>query len=267
MIGLFFKGKHSYKDMGLFMRSDNRTVLPEFRKYELEIPGKHGSWDYGGNTFAKRIITVTFSVVKNSFADLRQQIRKIAIWLAGEGKLIFDDEPQVYYEAKVYDPIDLTQIQTSGEFSVSFECQPLAKSVFDVLDEILLDNDIPLDSDVYLDSPDMYIFDITQSTTINIDNFGTMPTKPRLTLVGSFSDFYITIGDKTISYLTEEDNATIIIDCEKMTITKNGENAISKCSGDLDTFFELQPGENEITIGRTVGIDAILKIDFTALYL
>ena len=116
----------------------------------------------------------------------------------------------------------------------------------------------------------MYIFDITtaaQSTTINIDNFGTMPTKPRLTLVGSFSDFYITIGDKTISYLAEEANATIIIDCEKMTITKNGENAISKCSGDLDTFFELQPGENEITIGRTVGINAILKIDFTALYL
>ena len=113
----------------------------------------------------------------------------------------------------------------------------------------------------------MYIFDITQSTTINIDNFGTMPTKPILTIIGSFSDLFITVNNKTISCPSEMTNATLLIDSKNMTIKKDGVNVITNFNGDLDTFFELQPGENEITIGATVGINATLKVNFTALYL
>ena len=65
MIGLKFKDKHSYIDMGLFMRSDNRTVLLNFANMNLKSRENMAQRDYGGNTYAKRIITVNILCCQN----------------------------------------------------------------------------------------------------------------------------------------------------------------------------------------------------------
>jgi predicted phage tail component-like protein len=115
--------------LGVYVKSDNRTLAPSLRKNQYIVPGKHGTLDYGGETYNNRLITIQINMVKNSMADLRTQARDVAQWLSKTGLLVFDDEPTKAYNAKVYSNIDIDQIATRGISSVTFECQPFAESL------------------------------------------------------------------------------------------------------------------------------------------
>lgn len=128
MIGFTFANTHS-SELGVYMKSVNRTITPSLRKNEFVIPGRHGTIDFGLNTYENRFITIELNLIKNTLQDLRQQVRDVAKWLSKEGNLIFDDEPDKAYKAKVYDEIDLEQLVTSGVTDITFECQPFAESL------------------------------------------------------------------------------------------------------------------------------------------
>ncbi len=131
MIGFTFRNIHS-SVYNIGVKSDDRSLLPELRKNEFFIPGRHGTVDFGLNTYEKRIISVEIGLLKNAdWATLRASARDVADWLSGKGRLVFDDEPTRAYNASVYDPIGITQIQAlpSGIISVSFECQPFAEDI------------------------------------------------------------------------------------------------------------------------------------------
>lgn len=128
MIGFSYANTHS-SSLGVFIKSDNRTIAPELRKNEFIIPGRHGTIDYGLNTYGKRLISIQINLVKTTMPDLRQQARDIAQWLSRSGMLVFDDEPDKAYQAKVYSNIDIEQIATRGIAVVVFECQPFAESL------------------------------------------------------------------------------------------------------------------------------------------
>lgn len=128
MLGFKYANIHS-SEFGLFVKSDNRTISPSLRKNEFIIPGRHGTIDYGLNTYEKRYITMELNLVKGNMQDLRLQARDIAQWLSKEGMLVFDDELDKSYQAKVYEQVDIEQITTTGVSTVVFECQPFAESL------------------------------------------------------------------------------------------------------------------------------------------
>lgn len=68
-------------------------------------------------------------LVKKSMEDLRQQARDIAQWFSKSGLLVFDDELDKAYQAKVYQNIDIEEIKAYGKSQVTFECQPFAESL------------------------------------------------------------------------------------------------------------------------------------------
>ena len=158
MNGLTYKNKHSLSDFKLVLQSLSRPVLPALRKRELAIPGKHGVYDFGGNTFYTRTISVLLQYLGASIEDLRLEFRDVAAWLTSSEylPLIFDDEPDKYYLAKIYDPVALESLYRVGKATVQFECQPFALYVVTSAEDIYLDSDVPLDSDVILDSGDNY---------------------------------------------------------------------------------------------------------------
>ena len=41
MVGFTFCGRHSFRDFGIYMKSKDRTLLPERRRRQLEIPLRH----------------------------------------------------------------------------------------------------------------------------------------------------------------------------------------------------------------------------------
>lgn len=125
--GFTFNNRHS-SDFNVVARSDDRSLLPEQRRNEFAIPGRDGTLDYGNNAYEKRIITVNIAIVARGLEQLRQSARDVAAWLDGDGLLIFDDEPDKGYRAKVYSPLSLSLLISCGEATVLFECQPFAQS-------------------------------------------------------------------------------------------------------------------------------------------
>lgn len=116
----------------IIAKSVNRPMLPVLRKRELVIPGRHGTYDFGDNTFDKRTIEVELRYVGTSFSELRTRARQISDWLSGydgEKNLIFSDETDKYYVAKIYSEVGLSNLFTIGEATVQFECQPFAYAV------------------------------------------------------------------------------------------------------------------------------------------
>lgn len=128
MKGFTYANIHS-STFELYVRSDNRTIIPSLRKNEFVIPGRHGTIDYGLNTYETRLITMELHLVRKSMEDLRAQARDIAHWFSKSGVLVFDDEPDKAYQAKVYTNVDIEEIAAYGLSKVMFECQPFAESL------------------------------------------------------------------------------------------------------------------------------------------
>lgn len=131
MIGFTFRNIHS-STFGIGVRSVDRSLIPELRKNEFVIPGRHGTLDFGLNTYEKRPIQVRIGLLKNAdWQTLRAKARDVARWLSGKGMLIFDDETDKAYDAAVYNYVGIEQIELlpAGLLEVTFECQPFAESL------------------------------------------------------------------------------------------------------------------------------------------
>lgn len=128
--GFSFNNRHS-SEFEIFMKSDDRTLLPAKTQAAYMIPGRDGTYDSGDFDYQNRIITVqiAFFGANNDMESLRKKVRDIAKWLSGQGNLIFDDEPDKAYTAKVTSGISLSQIVRQGQATVSFDCQPFAESI------------------------------------------------------------------------------------------------------------------------------------------
>lgn len=128
--GCTFKGKHSYKDFKLIMRSEDRSLLPQTKVSQVDIPFIDGKFDMREEpVYDNRTITVTFTYADMSLEDMHLRKRLVAGWLSGKGQLIFDDEPNKYYEATVFEKISFNQELGKASFSVVFECKPFAMQV------------------------------------------------------------------------------------------------------------------------------------------
>ena len=158
MITVGYDALDSYANFKIIAKSVDRPILPSMRKREMAIPGKHGTYDFGLNTYDNRIISVLIQYVGATFNDLRLRARDIAAWLSQTSykELIFSDEPDKYYLAKIYDPVGLENFFRLGKATVQFECQPFALYVVTSAEDIYLDDGIPLDADIILDSGDDY---------------------------------------------------------------------------------------------------------------
>ena len=159
MITVEYNTLDSYADFQIIAKSVDRPILPALRKREMAIPGKHGTYSFGSDIYDNRIISVLIQYIGATFNDLRLRARDIAAWLSQTSykELIFSDEPDKYYLAKIYDPVALESLYRVGKATVQFECQPFALYVVTSAEDVYLDDGVPLDVDILLDSGDNYV--------------------------------------------------------------------------------------------------------------
>lgn len=170
MIGWMYNDIH-ISSLKVISQSINRPALPALRIREIEALGRHGLYDFGSNTYGKRYIEVEIKYVGDTFEELRARARDIAAWLSGINglkRLVFDDEPDKYYLAKLYDSVPIQnsyRIVTGAK--ILFECNPpFALSI----------------------NQDTVIEDITGSGQLySIDVSGTIET-PQLVTITNFGD-------------------------------------------------------------------------------
>ena len=146
MIGFNFNGKHS-STLNIGVKSTDRTLRPAKIRSATPIPGRHGSWGKADDIYENRQIRMVLGLINNKdWSDLRDNAREVAEWLDGSGKLIFDDEPEKYYMATVYDAMGVEQLhlQPVGGTEITFDCLPFVYLLADVnSDDTWLEADYP----------------------------------------------------------------------------------------------------------------------------
>jgi len=91
---------------------------------------KSGTYDIEDG-YDNREIVCEVSFVGNDYLypGVRARARAVAAWLSGEGLLVFDDEPEKAYSAKVIEGVSIEQIAVTGHCEVVFSCSPFAESL------------------------------------------------------------------------------------------------------------------------------------------
>ena len=105
------------------VRNVKRPLRPEHTKNKVEIPGKVGSWDFGGNVAKDFLIEVTVGLNATSTANLWTAVEAVATWANGKGELEFTDNSSKKYLAQVYSLIEIDRpVAKAGTIRIIFEC-------------------------------------------------------------------------------------------------------------------------------------------------
>ena len=276
MIGFSFKGRHS-STLDIGVRSADRTLIPQKRKNDIIIPGRHGSMVPGEEIYDRRYIKTILGLINNEdWVDLRLNSREVAEWLSGEGKLIFDDEPDKFYIASVYDAVGLEQmhLQPIGGAEVTFDCQPFAYMVVDTsTDDTWEQADYPWLISIPWDNSVTYSFSATGTKTFVFDNPGTQQldykapegSKSIIRITGSWTTLNLTLNGKTLNYTTSG-SGILIFDNVEMEVTVDGVNRLAYLNGDIDEFLPIKPGNNSIRITGT-GLNVQVYLDFKPMWI
>ena len=107
-IGFSLSGVHS-DTYEIAFKSLDRSLLPPVRPRTVEVFGKSGVIDYGNNDYGVRQIKGRIAFFGESLSALRSNARNIAAWLQSNTweKLIFDDESDKYYLARIINGVSL----------------------------------------------------------------------------------------------------------------------------------------------------------------
>ncbi len=246
MKGLIFNGRHS-SEFGLRMRSKDRSVLPSVREDYEYLPRRHGSIHFFQG-LDDRMIEVEFFFIEKSLEAVRSKARKIAAWLFTKKRerLIFDDEPDKYYMAKVANQISLDQVMYAGVFTVIFRCEPFAyvDRTLVVTSPYTLHVEGAYETDVLISGvKERYSVDIGGEYQANVGNGENGGNGGNGGSGGSGGDVLIKLNGKTITIRNVD---IFSIDTEKMRVV-NGKNEslFDRVEGNLDEF-KLHPGVNEL---------------------
>lgn len=243
-----FKNINS-RDKGLSILKLPPRIKPEIRGEMITIPGRDGflfeSEDaYNGKTLE---IECTFLPPDNKTPQqIDTMIKEILVWLDGDGKLIFSDYPDYYYDAKVINAIPIERLfKRYRRFMLAFEVQPFAKS-----NNVITENIVAGSTQ-----------NVVVSTHLNITSY--YKVKPILTLTGE-GNIDISINNNII-HLSNLDRK-IIIDTEMMNcVDEEGDNMNSYMTGDFPT---LEPGDNEFLITPLSNASFVsLKVEYRSLWL
>jgi predicted phage tail component-like protein len=240
ILGFIFKTQDTENFGWLVVRSINRQLLPSQRSSEITVPGIHGTIDFNKGDLDNRVIEIEGHILADNLTQLRARCREIAKWLYTETHqpLIFKDEIDKKYLAKIYSAVNLQQIGTNAVFNVNFVCKPIAEAVI----------------------PVTIVGVISGSGIIEITlgaNKGTFETRPTISLTttstinGEINIYADGLFDLKYTIPTGEPlqaGETIVINSEDFTVIRNGNiNDLKRVDGN----FPFIPTGVEFNIGIT----------------
>lgn len=274
MTGITYKGLHS-SQFGLHLHSDNRQVLSDVTRYTTQVPGVPGTIDFGMDTYGEKELTVTLHYAYNaSMSVLMEVSEQISGWLYNDGQyhdLIFDDQPQRKYRAKVVSHVDNQPDGTATALQVAFICNP--PYAFDLDNNPISPEDVQerllWDTATLDPAGKQYIQTFGAAGTMRFTVGGAQPVKPKIKLMGYIPDgLTLTCGSQMWEYKAALLYDGILIDCDAQTVTRmsDGENLFSNVDPAKDAYFELLPGQQEIDVAGVGGAwpyDLTVAVEFT----
>ncbi|MBG9839819.1 MULTISPECIES: phage tail domain-containing protein [Bacillus cereus group] len=261
-MSLTIDGK-TLNELGLaLLPGHEHPAAPSTRDYTVSIPGVPGAYDFGSDLETRPFTLPVLVKPQPSKYLLSLKIREIMkTFFDPYGKpktvkLIFDYEPDKYYKVRYSGSLDTIRYKTMANLVFPLTAfDPCAYSVFDTANSVLWGSDIPFMSDIPFGIGD-YSFGITAPITLRIENMGSLAVRPVIKISGSATSIVITANGNSFSVGTFPEGANFLVDCERYTVIKDGQNHLSKMTG---KFIELMPGNNSV---RVTGNNMNLKISF-----
>ena len=213
---IIWNGKNSQDLKGLIISELPHISRPAMRVQITEVEGKNGDFidDIGYSSYDK-------SLKIGLYGDY--DIDEISSFFSGSGEVIFSNEPDKYYSAKINEQIDFERLVKFRTATVKFHTQPFK----------------------YLVGEQAVETEITGETTqILITNQGLEKSKPVITLTGSgkvevsvngYAQFEVNIDD---GYITVD---SLLEECYKDNLNTLKNRSMG---GEFPT---LNTGENMIT--------------------
>ena len=121
--GFTFALQHSSK-FGIVCDPTTRILLPEKRRNMVDIPGRSGAHMHTDGTYRVRQEIFHCYYIPQNGKSLSDATRDIAAWLAKDGVLVFDNEPDKYYTAYFTGAIPSVRHLKYGEFDLTFTYSP-----------------------------------------------------------------------------------------------------------------------------------------------
>lgn len=206
--GFVWRGIHS-NEKGLKIISLPNITTPEKREEKIIIPGRDGYLTQSDESYEGEVKPVEFDIKHDNFDDIKT-------WLNGSGEVIFSNEPDRYYKARIINKLDLARVLEKFHSGIiQFDCQPFGYG---------LNNDL-----IIIDKP------------ISIYNEGTYKSQPYLKIFG-FGYITLNINDEVIKLKNIEDY--VELDSEIMECYKEHQNCNNKMIGE---FPILKVGKNNIS--------------------
>ena len=188
-------------------------ISPKRRDETFTVPGRHGNLTTTDGAFDSYIRSAEF-IVKDE-----KRIDEICAHFKGSGWLIFSNEPDRKYKARVANQIEFSHvIRHFKRFVVEFEVQPFGYDVFEQT--------------------------ITKTVPFSIFNIGTFEAEPIITIFGN-GNITLYVNSQSISLKEITDN--IIVVSEMKNAYNNSVSLNYKMSGD---FPVLSLGENNRPLAK-----------------
>lgn len=225
---IIWNNKDSRDINGLLISELPPITKPNVRVKETVVDGVDGSIieELGYESYDK-----TISIGLKIGAD----IDKVIEFFTGNGEIVFSNEPERYYIARVIKGIDFTRLLRFRVAKVTFRVQPFKY------------NRVELERVSASDRQSMIV-----------ENIGNHTAKPILTITGSGTVYLSLDGKPMFNYTFPEGENTVIIDSEKQDAYFNNilELRNRKMNGEFPIF---KKGNNTISWSGAVGSIQITK--------
>lgn len=210
-----WKNKNSLGDFGLWINKLPPIVRAPERVQEIVIPGRAGSLTMTeGDDIYDGYMKECIVIIPND-----RPLQPILAWLRGTGEVVFCNEPDFAYEARIASEVSFERIDNNFlQATIQFAVKPYKKRV----------HEEPA---------------ITITTSGTIRNPGDVASKPIVTVTGGTT---VTIAGKAMTF---GGSGTVIVDCENRIVTQNNAMFTGTVTGE---FWTLPVGESSITGNCTI---------------
>jgi predicted phage tail component-like protein len=123
MSTFYFGGKRA-DELGLVMlRQSQRPVLPGTVERTMQIPGRHGAWDFGAD-LGPRLFNLEVAFVERNAAELQRRVSELAAFLVDSygrpitRELKFSVQPDRVFYARYSGSLPIERVAGLGRFTL-----------------------------------------------------------------------------------------------------------------------------------------------------
>lgn len=202
---------------GLLIQSLPAISKPRMRVNTIEIDGRAGdiTTDLGYSAYDKEISI-------GLYGDFR--IDDVISYFTSSGKVVFSNEPDKYYNFQIIDQIDFIKLIRFKTARVKFHVQPYKYSVIQGIKAL----------------------NITDQTSLTVNNMGNTVALPIITVVGS-GTVNLSLNDRQIFTINFSDTvSSVSIDAQELEAYNENGLQNRAVSGNYDNL-QLKTGINTIS--------------------